>query len=144
MLSKLIRRLLNFLHNKKWLFQKETAVKFVKKPNLLFCGDKPHFCFSADMCGRKTQHQTKTAEHAVFKARGWYWREWSAVRKLYDFRRTAFPPKEGRFIDTLNGCFKKKQPLRQIQSLTYIQFTFYKCANLIRLDAQHHRKLIVY
>ena len=100
MLSKVIRRLLNFQHNKKRLFQKETAVKFVKKPNLLFCGDKPHFCFSADMCGRKTQHQTKTAEHAVFKARGWYWRERSAVRKLYDFRRTAFPPKECRFIDT--------------------------------------------
>ena len=68
MLSKVIRRLLNFQHNKKRLFQKETAVKFVKKPNLLFCGDKPHFCFSADMCGRKTPILAKTALSAVFKS----------------------------------------------------------------------------
>ena len=36
--------------------------------------------------------------------RGWYWREWSAVRKSLDFRRTAFPPREWRLCRHSHTC----------------------------------------
>ena len=60
------------------------------------CGGQPHFCFSADMCGRKTHYKRKPLIWRFSRARGWYWREWSAVRKSKNFRRTAFPPRERR------------------------------------------------
>ena len=37
-----------------------TALRLSKNLySLYFCGDKPHFCFSGDMCDRKTPYKRK-------------------------------------------------------------------------------------
>ena len=57
------------------------------------------FCFFGDMCGGKTPGRRKPPFKAVFKGRGWYWREWSAVRKPVSvFGERHFRPGECRLF----------------------------------------------
>ena len=42
--------------------------ELVEKPVFaMIGGGQPHFCFSADMCGRKTPFKRKSLKRAVFK-----------------------------------------------------------------------------
>ena len=88
------------------------TLQSVNKPHYAFMRrNRRIFVFPVTCAAEKHLVGENRHKKAVFKGRGWYWREWSAVRKSFDFRRTALPTKSVSTFSTRSRVGDNADPL---------------------------------
>ena len=91
-----------------------------------FGGGQPLFCFSADMCGRKTPCKRKPLTSGFQGRVGGIGGSRVQSENPLDFRRAAFPPREGRLCRPSQDTEKSRYPILNIIYKQREQHRFYQ------------------